>query len=155
MSTSIHHLIIMPGATGTIICEDGLSHLEKFHVQFFFNFGNVRFEDCGAENEFVDLEKAESDMWFRYTHSKHGGRRAPNHDFRQAFYENRKDVNKFQHTDIYKSWVKNRNPKEVMTEALGKHWCGRAVKYDGYHKYLSFTQNHFMQHYCPDVRYHA
>ena len=55
MSSSIHQLIIMPKVTGTIICEDGLSPLDVFNVKKIYNFGKIKFSNCGAENEYVTL----------------------------------------------------------------------------------------------------
>ena len=62
MSTTVHSLIIMPGKSTNIYCKDGLSALDFYHVEQLFNFGEIKFVDCGAENEFVAFADASDSM---------------------------------------------------------------------------------------------
>ena len=62
MSTTVHSLIIMPGEATNIYCKDGLSALDFYHVEQLFNFGEIKFVDCGAENELVAFTEAKDTM---------------------------------------------------------------------------------------------
>ena len=62
MST-IHQLIILPGATVKYFCMDGLSSLTVMHIQEILNFGGKFVPvNCGAANEYVALRQAVDNM---------------------------------------------------------------------------------------------
>ena len=63
MSVLIHNAILMPGDTFRIFCSDGLSTDVMSHIKNLFNFGgNIVMKNCGANNEYGILSKAQSSM---------------------------------------------------------------------------------------------
>ena len=67
---TIHSLIIFNGATVNFNCQDGLSPIEKLNIEHIYRFGgDMRFIDCGADNEFVGLYQALNDMLDKYLHA--------------------------------------------------------------------------------------
>ena len=59
---SVNQIFIMPDKTMTFVCEDGLSHLDKYHVKKVYNFGKMKFENCDKQSKYVALVQAENDM---------------------------------------------------------------------------------------------
>ena len=56
MVTTVHTAILMPGQQWSIFCTDGLKTDVVSHLKEILNFGgNVKFENCGAGNEFKFL----------------------------------------------------------------------------------------------------
>ena len=54
--TSLHSLIILPGATVRYFCKDGLSSLSVMQVQKIFMFGGKMVSvNCGADIELIAL----------------------------------------------------------------------------------------------------
>ena len=59
----IHNLVLDVSNTATFYCTDGLSPLEKYNIENFYNFGgNIVFKDCGVPEEIQILDKAWIDM---------------------------------------------------------------------------------------------
>ena len=60
---TIQSLIIIPGDTVRFFCKDGLSPLNVLNIEHIYQFGgDMKFVNCGADNEYVALEQAVSDM---------------------------------------------------------------------------------------------
>ena len=71
MSTRLHSLIVLKGATVNYFCQDGLSSLTVLHVGEILNFGGKLVPvNCGAGNEYAALDQAVQDMNLKMTHSE-------------------------------------------------------------------------------------
>ena len=54
-------------------------------------------------------------------------------DFVNGLDFNKDELKSFEQSDAYKDWVKDDGNK-VKIEALGMHYCGRPITYDGFSK---------------------
>ena len=60
---TIHSTIMLPGSTYEFVCVDGLSPLDVLNIEHIFHFGgDMRFVNCGADNEYVAMYQARDDM---------------------------------------------------------------------------------------------
>ena len=67
MSTVVHTAILMPDQNWNIICTDGMATNVVSHFEEILDFGgNIKFQNCGALNEFKVLNKAMNDMKHRH-----------------------------------------------------------------------------------------
>ena len=67
MSTTLHSLIIVKGATVKYFCKDGLSSLTVMHIGEILNFGgNFEPVNCGGGNIYAALDQAKKDTYQRY-----------------------------------------------------------------------------------------
>ena len=70
MTTKLHSLIINPGVTMTYACVDGLTPMERYHVEQLLNFnGHLKAENCGAGKLYATLAQSVEDManLYKYT----------------------------------------------------------------------------------------
>ena len=80
MSSSVHSIMLLPGSTLTVACTDGMSSLNILNVQKLFNFGNtsmvgsgnIKFANCGIENQYSSLEIAEHNMFDLWLNARDG-----------------------------------------------------------------------------------
>ena len=84
--TSIHSVIILPGAKVRYFCKDGLSPLTVMHVGQILNFGGDLVPvNCGAGNEIVALKQALDDMDAAFSSPDISNDERTKHDLYLAF----------------------------------------------------------------------
>ena len=65
-------MILIPGNTFTVVCDDGMSSGNISILGRLFNFGaNIRFENCGAATDLDILNKAKVDMHHKLSNFSH------------------------------------------------------------------------------------
>ena len=84
--------------------------------------------NCGAGNEWNALEQAREDMGNLKNLAPFNSQERA--DYKSAYLENVKSLDKFTHTDVWKSWVTGGNALELCFQARAKAWCGHEYSGD-------------------------
>ena len=96
MSTSIHQLIMLPGAQTNLFCKDGLLSTDVLQIKSIFRFGGyLNFINCGAQNEYVTLKQAKWNMFNLLHHHVDKANTQKYQDYHSAFEINENDMKKF------------------------------------------------------------
>ena len=149
MSTVFHQVIILPGDTDSFYCKDGLSSIDVYNIEHIFNFGNMKFVNCGAPNQFVGLKQAEGDMGYLYVHARAGSREEG--DYEKAWNANKALTSSVIGTPFFQASLPE-SPYErmkVLWDAMYTHWCKKPYT-GGYISKMLMTEKDFKEKYCPE-----
>ena len=107
MSTNVHSVILMPGSTARLICQNGLSPIDVQHIKQIINFGGkLKFIHCTVSNEFIAQAQAYMNMADK-ARSSRGRAKA---DFNLAKQTNLDNYSKFYLSNIFQAWFKQPGP---------------------------------------------
>ena len=100
--TTINKVLIAPGDTVTVHCQNGQSMFDVMKTELIFNYGgDLKIVGCNAEETYVILQQQFGDLHDWRT-SVIGER---NLDFKSADNANWSKFYNFQQTDAYKKWI--------------------------------------------------